>query len=331
MRYVLRIAVLAVVFAGCEREPLGYDYTDEYNLSMLQGGDGGVYFLPPLLLSEYSGTFSAAQEPVVVVCAGAPAEPCATPVAVLDMTQDGDEDTSEVIAVDVSAEKYTVNWKATGEASGQYRIFVTEGGTSLAYIDVALSTSRTSSGSNTRGVRVYGAEAPRSFSGTLHIAFRMEERQAAEPAGGLLAQYYDWRSTTPDFTAATKLAERVDATVDFSDPVGGADVYALGQSDSVMAVWTGFVETDVEGSYYFCLTGDDGLRLWVDGVMFASGWWKKDAPTTHCASKWAEAGARYSVRVEWYQDSGSTATQLQWVTPDNAERRIIPASALSPN
>lgn len=331
MRYVLRIAVLAVVFAGCEREPLGYDYADEYNLSILQGGDGGVYFLPPLLQSQYAGTFSAVQEPVVVVCAGAPAGPCATPVAVLDMTQDGDEDVSEVITVDGTAEKYAVNWKANGEARGQYRLFVTEDGATLAYIDVALTTAFTSSGGNTRGVRVYGAEATRSFSGTLPIAFRMEERAEPEPAGGLLGQYYDWRGATPDFAGATKLVERVDAVVDFNNAVGGTDVFAIGQSDSIMAAWTGYVNTAVEGFYTFCVAADDGLRLFIDGVMFANGWWKKDAPTTHCASKWADAGARYSIRIEWYQDVGGAAAQLYWHTPDNAERTLVPQSVLTPN
>lgn len=327
MRYVLRIAMLAVVFAGCEREPLGYEYADEYNLSILQGGDGGVYFLPPLIRSEYAGTFSAVQEPVVVICSGAPASLCADPVAVLDMTQDGDEDVSEVITVDAAAEKYMVNWKALGAERGQYRIFVTEGAATLAYIDVALTRSNTSSGGNTRGVRVYGAEETRSFSGTLAIAFRMEERKA----GGLLAQYYDWRNGTPDFGSATRVAERVDPVVDFDDPVGGTDVYAVGQSDSVMAVWTGFVTVETTGSHAFCVRGDDGLRLWVDGAMFASGWWNKTAATTHCASKWVDAGASYPIRIEWYQAAGATTAQLLWKTPADTDYSIIPTSALSPN
>ena len=328
MRNVLRAAVLIAVFAGCEREPLGYEYADEYNLSILQGGDGGVYFLPPLIRSEYAGTFSAVQEPVVVICSGAPASPCASPVAVLDMTQDSDEDASEVVTVDAAAEKYMVNWKAVGEPRGQYRVFVTEGTAMLAYIDVALTRSTTSSGGNTRGVRVYGAEETRSFSGTLAIAFRMEEREAE---GGLLARYYDWRNATADFGAATLIAERVDPVVDFDDPVGGTDVYAVGQSDSVMAVWTGFVTVETTGSYAFCFRGDDGLRLWVDGAMFASGWWTKTAATMHCASKWVDAGATYPIRIEWYQAVGATAAQLLWKTPADADYSTIPTSALSPN
>lgn len=327
MRYLLRMAALIVVFAGCEREPLGYEYADEYNLSILQGGDGGVYFLPPLIRSEYEGTFSAVQEPVVVICAGAPASPCEAPVAVLDMTQDGDEDASEVITVDAVSERYMVNWKAVGEARGQYRVFVTEEGATLAYIDVALTTRTTSSGGNTRGVRVYGTEETRSFSGTLAIAFRMEERTQA----GLLARYYDWRGVTADFSAATLIAERVDPAVDFDDPVGGTDVYAVGQSDSVMAVWTGSVTVATTGSYTFCVRADDGLRLWIDGVMFASGWWNKTAATRHCASKWVDAGASYPIRIEWYQAVGATAAQLYWKSPADADYSIIPTSALSPN
>lgn len=329
MKYVLRIAVLAVVFAGCEREPLAYEYTDQYSLSILQGGDGGVYFLPPLIHSSFGGTFEPAGEPVVVVCAGAPATPCTTPVAVLDMMLDGDEDDSEVVSLRLEDEAYRVNWKAAGEAPGQYRIFVIEAGTVLAFIDVALTRGRTSSGGNTRGVRIYGAEATREFSGTLPIAFRMEVRAEPEPAG-LKAEYFDWRGTTPDPAAALPLLERTDPVVHFEDAAGGADVFAVGQSDSLMARWTGSISPDATAFYTICVTGDDGVRFWIDDILFRNSWTDKDQPVTHCGSYPMDGGSTHSIRIEWYHTTGPAIARLTWQTPDDIAPIVIPASVLSP-
>lgn len=331
MKYVLRLALLAVVFAGCEREPLGYEYRDQYSLSIWQGGDGGVYFLPPLIRSSFGSEFDAARQPVVVVCAGAPATPCTTPVAVLDMTLDAGEDASEVVALSQEAEAYRVNWKAAGEAQGQYRIFVTEAGEALAFIDVALLRGRSSSGGNARGVRVYGADLTREFSGTLAIAFRMEVREAEpEPAGGLKAEYFDWRGMAPDFAVALPLLERIDPAIDFADSTGSTDVFQVGQADSVMARWTGSISPDADGFYTFCVTGDDGLRFWINDIPFTNSWTEKGEIVSSCGSYPMNAGSQHSIRIEWYHTTGSTAARLTWQTPDDEGPIVIPSSVLSP-
>jgi hypothetical protein len=331
MKNVLRIGVLAAVLAGCSQEPLGYEYTDQYNLSILQGGDGGVYFLPPLLLSSYSGTFAPDREPVVVVCAGAPASLCAAPVAILDMQLDAGEDWSEVVQVNASGEKYTVNWKAHGQPQGQYRIFVTEGGAAQAFIDVALT--RGNGGFTTsanRAVRIYGSSSPREFSGTLAIAFRMEVRDVPEPMNGLRAEYFDWSSTALDFAAATPILERLDPVIDFVDPDGTGDMFGIGQTDYTMVRWSGFLVAPADGFYTFCVTADDGFRLFVNGFQFLNRW-SDQAGETRCVSYSMLEGTSHPIRLEWYRAAaGPAAVRLLWqTTPDNQE--VIPASALLPS
>lgn len=330
MKHVLRIGVLAVVLAGCAQEPLGYEYTDQYSLSILQGGDGGVYFMPPLLQSSpYAGTFTPDREPVVVVCAGAPETPCSAPVAVLDMVLDPHEDGSEVIQVDVDSEKYMVNWKAAGQPQGQYRIFVMEAGAVQAFIDVAMT--RGGGGLNTfgnRAVRIYGSNAPREFSGTLPIAFRMEEREAADPTG-LHAEYFDWRNSALHFDAATPILNRTDRVVDFADSDGTADVFDIGQTGNYMARWTGFVVAPANGWRTLCVVATNGVRLWFNGAPFFNRWFDQ-AERSHCFTLSMEEGSRHSIRLEWYHTTGAATVRLLWqTTPDNQE--VIPTSALSPS
>lgn len=328
MKGALRVAMLAAVLAGCAEEPLGYEYTDQFSLMVLQGGSGGVYFLPPLLDPQYDGTFVTDRDPVVVVCAGASDMPCADPVAVFDMVLDAGEEESRVVRVSVEDEHYIVNWKADGLPGGLYRIFVTEAGAMQAFVDVALSKGGNSS--SARRLRTYGMDVAREFNGTLPIAFRMEER-APVVVTGLRAQYYDWRATALDFNAAPLILERVDSVIDFLDPTGTADVLGLGQNDHIMARWTGTLIATAPGyeMYTFCVTADDGARLWIDDILFVNSWVDQD-DTTRCSSYWMTEGTTHPVRVEWYHVTGGPAVQLYWQTRDGI-RTIIPPSALRPN
>jgi hypothetical protein len=321
MKSVVRVAVLAAVFAGCAEEPLGYEYAARFSLSVLQGGANGVYFLPPLLQSWYEGEFAPDREPVVVICAGAPATPCASPVAQLDMVLDAGEDESQVVRVSMEDEHYIVNWHALGLPHGLYRIFVTEGGATQAFIDVVLTRGG-------RGIRAYGADDPRPFNGTLPITFRMEVRDVVET--GLLAQYYDWSNTAPDFNEAALILERVDPVVDFDDPTGAADVFAIGQNDRTMVRWTGSVVAERTAFYTFCITTEDGVRFWINDILFVNSWVDRGI-TTECRSWSMEEGTSHAIRLESYHRTGATAARLYWQTPADAERQIIPTSALSPS
>jgi hypothetical protein len=328
MRYGLRIGVLAAVFAGCAGEPLGYEYMDRYSLSILQGSESGVYFLPPLLHSVYDGTFAPDREPVVVICAGAPASPCSTPVAEYDMVLDAGEDEWAVVRMILESERYMVNWNTAGVAHGLYRIFVTEAGAPHAFIDVVLSKGGTSSVTSRR-IRAYGADQPREFNGTLPIAFRLEEHEVVEPANGLTAQYYDWSNSALDYAEAALILERIDPVVDFVDPDGGVDVLDIGQTDHVLARWTGFVVAEADEFYTLCVTARDGVRLFVNNFLFIDQWSDRDV-TRSCASLFMEAGSSYPIRLEWYNSTGNVAVSLSWqTTPDNAQ--VIPASSLLPN
>ena len=76
---------------------------------------------------------------------------------------------------------------------------------------------------------------------------------------GLAATYYD----NPDFTGAT--VQRTDATVDFAWG-GGAPVAGIG-ADTFSVRWSGQVQAQHSQTYTFVATGDDGIRLRVNGQL----------------------------------------------------------------
>ena len=71
-----------------------------------------------------------------------------------------------------------------------------------------------------------------------------------------------------DFTAL-KVA-RVDGTVNFNWGLGSPD--SLIGADTFSARWTGQVEPLYSQTYTFYTATDDGVRLWVNGVLLIDKW-----------------------------------------------------------
>src|SRR5450756_252630 len=63
-------------------------------------------------------------------------------------------------------------------------------------------------------------------------------------------------------------------------------------------------------SYTFTVTADDGIRLWVDGVILIDQW-KAQAPTTYAATKALTAG-EHEVRIEYFEATGGAVARASW-------------------
>lgn len=287
------------------------------SLDIAQGGTGGVYFLPPLQHSTYSGAFAADRSPEVVICTGAPTEPCATPVARFDTHRQPKQPNSEVIRVASTDEHYIVNWHPRRETRGVHRIFVVETGVALGYVDVIVVDHGTAVKDNRTGEL-------RVIRGGLPIKFRMEGDVG--PVNGLWAEYFDWRTTALDFGEAVPILQRVDPLIDFADFTGGVDVFNVGQTDQFMARWTGFVQAEFSEPYEFCILSDDGARLWIDGVAVVDDWsdsWARDL----CGTIALTAGQKHSLKLEWYENVGAAVARLSWESPSRS-KQIIPTGSL---
>ncbi len=139
---------------------------------------------------------------------------------------------------------------------------------------------------------------------------------------GLLAQYW---SDHGDFAGSPTLS-RVDETVDFdwggNSPAGGVS------SDWFTARWTGQVQPPVSGTYTFTTTGDDGVRLWVDGQLVIDAWYPQ-SPTEHSGAIALSADRRVDLRLEYFEQGGGAVARLAWTMPDGG-RAIVPRSVLYP-
>jgi hypothetical protein len=128
------------------------------------------------------------------------------------------------------------------------------------------------------------------------------------PTTGLTGTYY----SNIDFTGSA--VSELDSVVDFS--WNGASPAAGIPGSNFSAEWTGQVQIPCTGNYQFCVVGDDGVRLWLDGVKIDDGWYYQGA-TSYCnnlsGSSMAEtAGAKHDIKMDYFQGSGGAVAQLQW-------------------
>jgi hypothetical protein len=75
--------------------------------------------------------------------------------------------------------------------------------------------------------------------------------------------------------------------------------------------WTRTVHFDT-GTYKFCVTVDDGVRVWVDGHLIIDQW-KVQGATTYCASKQLSAGP-HTVQMAYFDNTEYAVAKLRWTS-----------------
>jgi len=136
----------------------------------------------------------------------------------------------------------------------------------------------------------------------------------------LIGQYFD----NSNFTGAS--VTRTDATVNFNWGLG-SPAGSIG-ADTFSARWTGQVQAQHAQTYTFFVTGDDGVRLWVNGVLLVDKWIDQSS-TEWSGSIALTAGTKYAIKLEYYENAGDAVAQLRWSSATTA-KSIIPASQLYP-
>jgi uncharacterized repeat protein (TIGR03806 family) len=140
---------------------------------------------------------------------------------------------------------------------------------------------------------------------------------------GLTAQY--WTSQTGTFSGPPTLT-RTDSTVDFQWLNGSPDPSI--SVDHFTARWTGQIQAQGSETYTFWVTGDDGIRLWVNGQLLIDGW-VDQPPTEYSAAIALAAGQKYDLRLEYYENGGGAMVKLAWSSPTIA-KQTVPRSQLYP-
>ncbi len=142
---------------------------------------------------------------------------------------------------------------------------------------------------------------------------------------GLRGDYFNDPNNGTHFV--TPVLNRVDQTVNFS---WGAASPATGvNADNFSVRWTGQVQAPASGAFTFATTADDGVRLWVNGVLVIDNWVDQSATTRTSAAVTLVAGTKYDIRMEYYEHGGDAVAKLLWAYPGQTQV-AIPKAFLYP-
>jgi hypothetical protein len=99
-------------------------------------------------------------------------------------------------------------------------------------------------------------------------------------------------------------------------------------ADNFSARWTGTVEASSTGNFTFQTNSDDGVRVYVNGVLIINNWTAHSATLNTSAAIAMTANQRYTITVEYQELTGSAVMQLRWKTPGTTSYVAVPATRL---
>jgi len=143
---------------------------------------------------------------------------------------------------------------------------------------------------------------------------------------GLTGDYYNFGNGTTNFTALPTLT-RLDPTVDFNFGTASPDPSL--PPDQFQIRWHGQVEPFYTDIYTFYTTSDDGARLWVNGRLLVNSW-QNQAATTASGTIALQAGQKYDILMEYYENTAAASVQLSWSSIHQA-LGVIPMTQLYPS
>ncbi len=141
---------------------------------------------------------------------------------------------------------------------------------------------------------------------------------------GLTGAYY----ANISLTGTASLIRNEAVNFDWGTGAPGTGVPA----DNFSVRWTGRVLAPTSGRYRFQTSSDDGVRLWVNGVLVVDNWTDHSPTTNTGATPIAlTAGQSYDIRLEYYERTGGAVMRLQWQAPGANDFSAIPLALLYPS
>lgn len=138
---------------------------------------------------------------------------------------------------------------------------------------------------------------------------------------GLRGEYYD----NLDLTALKNT--RIDPVIDLRWGISAPP--AIKNDGSFSMRWCGKLQPFYSEEYTFYVTGDNGVRLWVDNKLLVDNWDNKSSVTTS-AKLVLKAGRKYNIRLEYYNNTGLAVIKLEWSSL-STKREVIPQNCLYPS
>jgi hypothetical protein len=144
---------------------------------------------------------------------------------------------------------------------------------------------------------------------------------------GLRGDYYNlpaFSGPPPTPFAGLPVFSRVDPTVNFSWGTASPDSSVT--VDYFTARWSGQVQPFYTQTHTFYTASDDGSQLWVNGHQVVTNW-ATQGTTEKSGTIALNAGQKYDIVMEYYEQGGGAVAQLSWSSP-NLVKQIIPQSQL---
>lgn len=141
---------------------------------------------------------------------------------------------------------------------------------------------------------------------------------AISNGNGLRGDYFD----NMDFT--DQKLTRIDPRIAFNwgtralNPLSGRDTFSVR--------WTGQVLPLYSEEYTFITLSDDGVRLWVNGIQLIDNWTNHSEVTNQGKIK-LNAGQKYDIRLEFFNNTGDATIHLSWSSPSQS-KQVIPQGQL---
>jgi predicted RecA/RadA family phage recombinase len=141
------------------------------------------------------------------------------------------------------------------------------------------------------------------------------------PDGGGVKGEYFGNQTLSGLPVMT----RVDDAIDFEWGAGGPGS-GLGEDDFSVR-WTAELEVAFDEVYTFHMNTTDGGKLVIDGQVIINQWQDQRDPTEASGQVALSPDVRYSLVMEYYENTGDAVAQLFWESPSQP-RQIVPAGPL---
>jgi len=102
-------------------------------------------------------------------------------------------------------------------------------------------------------------------------------------------------------------------------------------ADNFSVRWTGKVEATTTGNFTFQTTSNDGVRLWINGVLVVDNWTNHATVTNNSPVMALTKNVRYAVTMEFYDNTGAAVARLKWKKPGATSFAGVPATRLYAN